>query len=124
MPHRGYLDNLATRSLSSGTNAYTTEDHTAYQITTAGSEGMMNVFPIFMDHILNPTLTPSQYVTEVYHLDGNASHQGVVYCEMASREQTDSDIVISLILLSNTNDISLILLKCNLLRSSLNYTIL
>lgn len=37
IPYRGYLDNLATRCLSSGTNAYTTDDHTCYEITTAGS---------------------------------------------------------------------------------------
>jgi Zn-dependent M16 (insulinase) family peptidase len=36
-PFRGYLDNLATRCLSTGTNAYTAEDHTCFEITTAGN---------------------------------------------------------------------------------------
>ncbi|KAI8846424.1 hypothetical protein BC829DRAFT_445338 [Chytridium lagenaria] len=44
---RGFLDTLATRCLSSGSNAYTAEDHTAYTITTAGGEGMMEVMPRF-----------------------------------------------------------------------------
>jgi Zn-dependent M16 (insulinase) family peptidase len=93
IPHRGYLDNLATRCLSTGTNAYTAEDHTCYEITTAGSEGMMNIFPIFLDHILHPTLKPSQFMTEVYHMDHRGKHQGVVYCEMASRENTEPDLL-------------------------------
>jgi Zn-dependent M16 (insulinase) family peptidase len=92
-PHRGYLDNLATRCLSTGTNAYTAEDHTCYEITTAGSEGMMNIFPVFLDHILNPNLKASQFMTEVYHLDQKGKHQGVVYCEMASRENTEPDLL-------------------------------
>lgn len=93
IPFRGYLDNLATRCLSTGTNAYTAEDHTCYEITTAGSEGMENIFPIFLDHVLNPTLKDSQFMTEVYHVDHKGKHQGVVYCEMASRENTESDLV-------------------------------
>ncbi|KAJ3058473.1 Presequence protease, mitochondrial, partial [Quaeritorhiza haematococci] len=72
--------------------AYTTEDHTGYTITTAGSEGMLEILPTFLDHILYPTLRPSQFLTEVYHLDGEAKHQGVVYCEMASREHTEADM--------------------------------
>jgi Zn-dependent M16 (insulinase) family peptidase len=51
---RGYLDTLATRSLSTGTNAYTSLDHTCYEIATAGFEGMLNIFPVFLEHGLNP----------------------------------------------------------------------
>ncbi|KAI9201919.1 Metalloenzyme, LuxS/M16 peptidase-like protein [Polychytrium aggregatum] len=91
--NRGYLDYLATRCLSTGTNAYTTEDHTGYTITTAGAEGMLEIIPVFLDHVLHPTLRPAQFMTEVYHLDGDAKHQGVVYCEMASRENTEFDLL-------------------------------
>ncbi|KAI8915216.1 Metalloenzyme, LuxS/M16 peptidase-like protein [Powellomyces hirtus] len=90
---RGYLDYLANRCLSTGTNAYTTEDHTAYTITTAGSEGMLEILPVFLEHVLYPTLREEQFVTEVHHLDGEAKHQGVVYCEMAGRENTEADLL-------------------------------
>jgi Zn-dependent M16 (insulinase) family peptidase len=40
-PNRGFLDMLATRSYSTGTNAYTCEDHTGYTIVTAGAEGKL-----------------------------------------------------------------------------------
>ncbi|KAI8809643.1 Metalloenzyme, LuxS/M16 peptidase-like protein [Cladochytrium replicatum] len=92
-PMRGYLDSLAIRCLSTGTNAYTTEDHTAYTISTAGSQGLIDMFNVFLDHILRPTLRPNQFLAEVVHIDGSAKYQGVVYCEMAGRENTEGDLV-------------------------------
>ncbi|KAJ1535814.1 hypothetical protein HK096_001651 [Nowakowskiella sp. JEL0078] len=66
-PIKGYLDSLvgvviliiltslmfrkANRCLSTGTNAYTTEDHTGYTISTAGSEGLINILPGWRIHI-------------------------------------------------------------------------
>jgi Zn-dependent M16 (insulinase) family peptidase len=73
-PHRGFLDNLATRCLSTGSNAYTAEDHTAYTLTNAGSEGLMRILPVFVDHVLNPTLTDEQFVT------GNWTDYGSLQC--------------------------------------------
>jgi Zn-dependent M16 (insulinase) family peptidase len=43
--------------------------------------------------VLNPSLTQTQFETEVHHLDGDAKIQGVVYCEMAARENTESDLL-------------------------------
>lgn len=34
-------------------------DHTCYTMTTAGSEGFLTLIPIYLDHILYPTLTVS-----------------------------------------------------------------
>ena len=56
---QGTLDLLANRSLASGVHAWTDIDHTRYTISNAGSEGFLNVLPIFIDHILYPTLTVS-----------------------------------------------------------------
>ena len=56
---QGVLDLLANRCLSQGTNAWTDVDHTCYTMTTAGSEGFLNLMPIYLDHILYPTLTVS-----------------------------------------------------------------
>ncbi|KAJ3410523.1 hypothetical protein HDV05_003680 [Chytridiales sp. JEL 0842] len=92
-PHRGLLDNLATRCLSTGSNAYTAEDHTAYTLTNAGAVGLLHILPVFLDHVLNPTLTDEQFSTEVYHIDGVGKEQGVVFCEMAGRENTESDLL-------------------------------
>lgn len=56
---QGVLDLLANRCLAQGTNAWTDVDHTCYTMTTAGSEGFLNLLPIYLDHVLYPTLTVS-----------------------------------------------------------------
>lgn len=85
-PYKGVLDKLANRCLARGTNAWTDVDHTAYTATTAGSAGLMTLLPIYLDHILNPTLTEAGFVTEVHHVTASGEDKGVVYCEMQGRE--------------------------------------
>ncbi|KAL7443585.1 hypothetical protein ACHAXH_005955 [Discostella pseudostelligera] len=85
-PHKGVLDKLANRSMANGTNAWTATDHTAYTLSTAGSEGVINLMPIFADHVLFPTLTDSGFITEVHHVNGKGENKGVVYCEMQVRK--------------------------------------
>jgi Zn-dependent M16 (insulinase) family peptidase len=91
-PYKGVLDLLANRCLAQGTNAWTDVDHTCYTITTAGTDGFLNLLPIYMDHILYPTLTDSAYITEVHHVNGDGEDAGVVYCEMQARENTSDDL--------------------------------
>ncbi|KAL9988958.1 hypothetical protein ACROYT_G003456 [Oculina patagonica] len=88
-PYKGLLDLLANRCLAQGTNAWTATDHTAYTMETAGSEGFLNLLPIYLDHVLYPTLTESAYITEVHHVNGEGEDAGVVYCEMQGRENME-----------------------------------
>ncbi|XP_074663020.1 uncharacterized protein C05D11.1-like isoform X2 [Tubulanus polymorphus] len=92
-PFKGVLDLLANRCLASGTNAWTDTDHTCYTMTNAGSEGFLQLMPVYLDHILYPTLTESGYVTEVHHINGDGEDAGVVYCEMQARENEGESIV-------------------------------
>lgn len=87
-PYKGVLDLLASRCLASGTNAYTDTDHTNYTLCTAGSDGFLNLLPIYLDHVLFPTLTSSAYTTEIHHINADGENAGVVYCEMQARENT------------------------------------
>lgn len=73
---------LANRCFAQGTNAWTDVDHTAYTMTTAGPGGFLNLLPIYMDHVLFASCTPSGFVTEVYHITGEGEDGGVVFCEM------------------------------------------
>mmetsp|Transcript_12678 Transcript_12678/g.26729 ORF Transcript_12678/g.26729 Transcript_12678/m.26729 type:complete len:1186 (+) Transcript_12678:92-3649(+) len=92
-PHKGVLDKLANRCMADGTNAWTATDHTAYTLSTAGSEGAVNLMPIFADHVLFPTLTDSGFITEVHHVNGKGEDKGVVYCEMQGRENSEGSLV-------------------------------
>lgn len=87
-PYKGILDLVANRCLASGTNAWTDTDHTCYTMTTAGSGGFLSLLPVYLDHILYPTLTDSGYATEVHHVSEEGEDGGVVYCEMQGRENT------------------------------------
>lgn len=44
-PYKGILDSLANRAFASGTNAWTATTHTAYTVTTAGSDGFLRLLP-------------------------------------------------------------------------------
>ncbi|CCM05163.1 uncharacterized protein FIBRA_07372 [Fibroporia radiculosa] len=92
-PYKGIIDNLANRGFSNGTNAWTDTDHTAYTVSTAGEQGFLQLLPIYVDHILYPTLTKAGFVTEVHHIDGQGKDSGVVYSEMQGRQNTPQDIM-------------------------------
>ena len=61
-PYKGILDLFANRGFSQGTNAWTGTDHTAYTVSTAGEQGFLQLLPIYVDHILFPTITNAAYV--------------------------------------------------------------
>ncbi|MFH4979226.1 hypothetical protein AB6A40_005935 [Gnathostoma spinigerum] len=92
-PYKGVLDIIANRCLASGTNAWTEQDHTAYTLATVGSQGFLKVLPVYMDHVLSPTLTDSQFITEVHHINGEGEDAGVVYSEMQDHESDMDEIV-------------------------------
>lgn len=92
-PHKGILDLFANRGFSNGTNAWTDTDHTAYTVSTAGEQGFLQLLPIYVDHILYPTITKAGFVTEVHHIDSKGHDSGVVYSEMQGRENTSGDLM-------------------------------
>ncbi|KAI9060189.1 hypothetical protein FKP32DRAFT_1595582 [Trametes sanguinea] len=92
-PYKGIIDHLANRGFSNGTNAWTDTDHTAYTVSTAGEQGFLQLLPIYVDHILYPTLTKAGFITEVHHIDGQGQDSGVVYSEMQGRENTAGDLM-------------------------------
>ncbi|KAJ2655068.1 hypothetical protein IWW48_005733 [Coemansia sp. RSA 1200] len=88
-PIRGYMDVLASYNYSVGTNAWTDKDHTCYTLSTLAEDGVANVLPPFLDHVLNPLLSDDHFVTEVYHYDETGKEKGVVFSEMGSKENKE-----------------------------------
>jgi len=91
-PYKGVLDKVAFRNLATGTNAYTDVHHTAYTLSTAGTEGTLALLPVFLDHVLYPTITDAGFVTEVYHVDGEGAEAGVVFSEMQAIENESGSL--------------------------------
>ncbi|CAI5445347.1 unnamed protein product [Caenorhabditis angaria] len=92
-PFKGVLDVIANRCLADGTNAWTDTDHTAYTLSTVGSDGFLKVLPVYINHLLTPMLTASQFATEVHHIDGKGNDAGVVYSEMQDHESEMESIM-------------------------------
>ena len=63
-PYKGILDLFANRGFADGTNAWTDIDYTCYTLSTAGEQGFLQLLPIYVDHILFPTITNARYVVE------------------------------------------------------------
>lgn len=91
-PFKGVLDKLSTRAYSD-TNAWTDVDETVYTLTTAGWEGFAQILPIYLDHLVVPTLTDEGCYTEVHHIDGSGHDAGVVYSEMQGRQNLQDDLM-------------------------------
>ncbi|KAF2499151.1 putative zinc metalloprotease [Lophium mytilinum] len=91
-PYKGVLDRLATRSYSN-TNAWTATDHTAYTLDTAGWEGFAQILPVYLDHVILPTLTDEGCYTEVHHIDGEGQDAGVVYSEMQGVQNNQGELM-------------------------------
>lgn len=87
-PYKGLLDTLSNLNASS-TNAWTDQDRTVYTLETAGWQGFAKILPVYLDHIINPTLTEEACYTEVYHVDGEGKDKGVVYSEMEAIETSE-----------------------------------
>lgn len=86
-PYKGVLDKLAARAYSD-TNAMTSTDNTQYTLDTAGWDGFAQILPIYLEHVLLPTLTDAGCYTEIHHVDGNGNDAGVVYSEMQADENS------------------------------------
>jgi len=84
-PSKDILDKLSTRAYSD-LNAATYTDRTVYSLESAGWEGFAQILPVYLDHIITPSLTDASCYTEVHHVDGDGNDAGVVYSEMQSKE--------------------------------------
>lgn len=90
--YKGFLDKLATRAYS-GTNAWTATDHTAYTLETAGWAGFAQILPVYLEHVILPTLADAGCTTEVHHVNGDGNDAGVVYSEMQGVQNTASELI-------------------------------
>lgn len=90
--YKGLLDKLASRAYS-GTNAWTATDHTAYTLETAGWDGFAQILPVYLEHVILPTITDEGIVTEVWHIDEKGNDAGVVYSEMQAIENNSPEIM-------------------------------
>ncbi|KAI1214774.1 Metalloenzyme, LuxS/M16 peptidase-like protein [Annulohypoxylon truncatum] len=90
--YKGLLDKLASRAYGT-TNAWTATDQTAYTLETAGWEGFAQILPVYLEHLILPTLTDAACLTEVHHINGEGNDAGVVYSEMQGVQYTSGELM-------------------------------
>ena len=90
--YKGLLDKLATRAYST-TNAWTAVEQTAYTLDTAGWDGFAQILPVYLEHVIVPTLTDAGCYTEVHHVDGTGHDAGVVYSEMQGVQNDQQELM-------------------------------
>ncbi|KAI0884379.1 Metalloenzyme, LuxS/M16 peptidase-like protein [Annulohypoxylon maeteangense] len=90
--YKGLLDKLASRAYGT-TNAWTATDQTAYTLETAGWEGFAQILPVYLEHLIVPTLTDAACLTEVHHINGEGNDAGVVYSEMQGVQYTSGELM-------------------------------
>lgn len=90
--YKGLLDKLSSRAYS-GTNAWTAVDHTAYTLESAGWDGFAQILPVYLEHVIVPTLTDEGCYTEVHHVDPEGNDAGVVYSEMQALQYSSNELM-------------------------------
>ncbi|GAA5914435.1 uncharacterized protein JCM6883_004795 [Sporobolomyces salmoneus] len=92
-PFSNVLDAIASRSMTEGVNAATDIDNTTYTVESASEEGMLDIIPVYLSHILFPEMNESIFKTEIYHINGKGEEGGTVFSEMAGREGSKEDVM-------------------------------
>ncbi|KAF7632985.1 Peptidase_M16_C domain-containing protein [Meloidogyne graminicola] len=94
-PFKGFVSSITNLNFGY-INGKTTRDHTIYNFNAAGSNAFFKCFPVIIDHLLCPQLLPSQFLTEVYTVDGEGQDIGVMYSEIKAK-CFDTEILLSII---------------------------
>jgi Zn-dependent M16 (insulinase) family peptidase len=56
-------------------------------MSALGSEAFLNILPVYMDHVLFPTMTELAFQTEVHHIDGEGKDVGKMYQALEASEE-------------------------------------
>ncbi|GAA6002779.1 hypothetical protein JCM10207_007672 [Rhodosporidiobolus poonsookiae] len=91
--YSGFLDGVANRMFSHGVNAATDVDNTTYTVESCSPDGMLQLVPVYLSHILFPVMSDEIFATEIYHVDGKGEEGGVVFSEMQGREGSQYDVM-------------------------------
>ena len=64
-----------------------------YTVESASQDGLLQLVPVYLDHILFPKFSESTFKTEIYHVNGKGEEGGTVFAEMQGREGSREDVM-------------------------------
>ncbi|XP_071568866.1 uncharacterized protein C05D11.1 [Temnothorax nylanderi] len=85
-PYTNLLDRWSYRCFSLGTETHTFQDYTCYSMKTSGSEGFFSLLPVYLDHILYPTLKEAAYIIDIHHITKYGEDAGTLYFNAKNKE--------------------------------------
>lgn len=93
-PYRHVINNIAKNCHVTAFNSWTAVNYTCYTYTSASECGFFNMLPIFMDHLLFPTLKKTNYITDIYHIDEYGRDAGHVAQSLDALESSKNEIIL------------------------------
>ncbi|CAL8101747.1 unnamed protein product [Orchesella dallaii] len=91
-PHSGLYHRVANKCFAVCHDISPEKDHACYKFTTAGTKGFASFLPVFIDHIFNPLLQETAFITEVYHIDGDGRDGGRCFKDMKTIENDPDEL--------------------------------
>ncbi|KAL0123609.1 hypothetical protein PUN28_005848 [Cardiocondyla obscurior] len=85
-PYTNLLNRWSYRCLSLGTETHTFQDYTCYSMKASGSEGFFFLLPIYLDHILYPTLKEAAYIVDIHRITKYGDDAGTLYLNTKNKE--------------------------------------
>ncbi|KAI1702420.1 protein HypA [Ditylenchus destructor] len=80
---RQLLDRITSLNFgASSSNAATYQEYTDYECMNMSEEGFLRYLELLLHHILDPELSESGFLTDVYHIDHEGERGGAVYREL------------------------------------------
>lgn len=59
-------------------------------MSTVDESGLIALLPVYLDHVLNPTLTDASYTVAIHHINQDGEDSGKLYEEL--KEEEDSGV--------------------------------
>ncbi|GAA5993072.1 hypothetical protein JCM5350_003975 [Sporobolomyces pararoseus] len=79
--------------MARGVNGTTRLDNTTFTFESASEEGILEVLPVYLDHIFFPSLDGQSFKTEIYHVNGKGEEGGALFAELQEREGSRAEVM-------------------------------
>ncbi|XP_028046617.1 uncharacterized protein C05D11.1 isoform X2 [Monomorium pharaonis] len=85
-PYVNLLNRWSHKCFSCDPEVHTFQDYTCYTMKASESKGFFSLLPVYLDHILYPTLTEAAYIINIHHLTKYGDNGGTFYFDTRSKE--------------------------------------
>ncbi|KYN01438.1 Uncharacterized protein C05D11.1 [Cyphomyrmex costatus] len=85
-PYKNLLTRWSHKCYSLDAEIHTFQDYTCYSMRTSETEGFFSLLPVYLDHILYPTLSEAAYIINVHHITKYGDNGGTFYFDTRTKE--------------------------------------